>query len=217
MVTACKFCNIELTELNRSGKRKSCKPCRSKEVIEFQKKNSDWRKKYANEYARKTGKVKEYPCEVCNKLCYKKYAKAFCSDRCRFMSHVEITNQCWLWKSGKNRRGYGKSNKGSKMITAHRLSYELFIDEIPDGLFVCHTCDIPSCVRPAHLWLGTTQDNKFDQLEKDRGGKKLNTKNVIQIRKLSNEGMGSQKIAYLFNVSCSAITNIIKRRIWKHV
>ena len=83
----CKKCDCVLTINNAAKKNKKyfrniCKKCRSKEVMAFNKDN-DKRKAYMREYIRRIGRVKQYPCEHCGKLCYKKYAKAFCSDKCR--------------------------------------------------------------------------------------------------------------------------------------
>lgn len=215
----CKFCDLILTPEIRAAPRLSCKPCRSREVVEWVARNVDKRLAYANEYARRIGKVKQYPCETCSAPCYKKYAKAFCTDKCRFLSHVEIADNCWLWKSGKNRRGYGKTCfKGNNNSTAHRMAYELFTGSIPEGLGVLHRCDTPSCVKPEHLFTGTVQDNKRDQLDKDRGGRKLRNADILEIRKLYDYGdIGSQAIANIYNVTCSTISLIGKRRTWRHI
>lgn len=222
MHKTCRQCTILLTEDNAAKKnslywRNECKSCRSKQSIIHSNKDPEKRRARINSWVRRVGKVKQYPCQTCKNLCYKKYALAFCSDKCRFLSHVEVKNQCWLWTGGKNGFGYGKTNKDSVEIAAHRLSYELFIGAIEKGKLVCHSCDVPPCVNPNHLWIGTTQENKQDQLKKNRGGKKLKESDVIEIRRLYESGMGSQKISYLFNVTCSTISNIIKRRIWKHI
>jgi hypothetical protein len=214
----CKVCEIVLSKEIRAGKRLMCRPCRSKQTMEWVANNRDRRNKTVNAWTRKIGRVKEYPCEICTKPCYKKYAKAFCSDKCRFFSHVEVTKSCWLWKGSTDKRGYGKTCfRGNEQMRAHRMSYELFKVPVPEGILVLHRCDIPSCVNPGHLFTGTTQDNKLDQLVKDRGGVKLKGTDVIDIRKLHSEGMGSQAIAYLYKVTCGTISSIIKRRIWKHV
>lgn len=186
--------------------------------MQYQRDNAEKRKLYINKYMRDIGKVKQYPCITCSTLCYKKYAKAFCSDKCRFMSYVTITENCWFWTGATNRAGYGKlSFNKNKTDVAHRVSYKLFNGPIEDNLFVCHTCDNPSCVKPGHLWLGTTQENKTDQLIKDRGGVKLNTSKVLEIRKLYEAGIGSNTIAKLFEVTCATISSIAKRRIWRHI
>lgn len=198
--------------------RAVCKPCRNKDVARYQKENAVQRRLYVNKHLRLIGKVKQYPCLTCTTLCYKKYAKAFCSDKCRFMWYVKITDTCWLWTGAKNRSGYGHLCFGDEKSTfAHRVSYKLFKGPITDNLFVCHSCDNTSCVNPDHLWLGTTQDNKKDQISKGRGGIILKPRDVLLIRKLYDKTVGSATIARIFNVSCSTITNIAKRRIWKHI
>lgn len=172
----CKDCNVLITENNcvyvDKGKyiRKICRKCRSSIVMNYAKVNSDKRKVYVNLYARKTGRVKQYPCETCAKPCYKTYIKAFCSIKCRFLSYVEKTKECWIWLGGKGRRGYGKFsfNKENKYMPAHRASYILFKGEIPENMFMCHSCDNPPCVNPDHLWYGTNKENQIDSIKKGR-------------------------------------------------
>lgn len=220
----CKHCKIILNSDNASKKnakywRNECKSCRSKKVIEFQKIHKEKINKRVNLWKRLTGRIKQYECENCGNLCIKQYARAFCSDKCRFLAYVQKSdNDCWNWLGSKNRGGYGLfSSVNDRHGTAHRVSYKLFKGEIPENMQVCHTCDNPACVKPAHLWLGTTQDNKKDQLNKGRGFIKLNAKDILEIRKLSENGIGSMTIARLFEVTCATISSIIKRRSWKHV
>jgi hypothetical protein len=186
----------------------------------------DRRKEYMREYTRKTGKVKKYQCEYCGILCYKKYVKAFCSDKCRFMSYVKKTEHCWIWEGSKDLSGYGKfssSSLGKKQTPAHRFSYITYRNSIPDGMCVCHACDNPSCVNPEHLWIGTSEDNSRDRDSKGRtlSGAfhpmvKLNKEYVDEIRRLSESSEMSQvKIASLFNISSGHVNNIVKYRVWK--
>ena len=74
---------------------------------------------------------------------------------------------CWLW-TGPSSDGYGDFRIGGKRILAHRLSYELHIGPIPDGMFVCHKCDVRCCINPAHLFAGTSGDNALDMYAKGR-------------------------------------------------
>jgi hypothetical protein len=76
-------------------------------------------------------------------------------------STVEVDG-CWLWTRGKNGFGYGYVRIGYRTVGAHRASYEAFIGPIPAGLRVCHKCDIPACINPDHLFLGTSSDNLND-------------------------------------------------------
>lgn len=74
---------------------------------------------------------------------------------------------CWLWQGGL-RSGYGRLKVKGRLVTAHRLSYEVHIGPIPEGMLVCHTCDVRNCVNPAHFFLGTYKDNSDDKWNKGR-------------------------------------------------
>lgn len=74
---------------------------------------------------------------------------------------------CWLWQGAK-RNGYGRIRRGRGFVAAHRLVYEVVNGRVAKGL-VCHRCDVPACVNPAHLFLGTAKDNTQDMVAKGRG------------------------------------------------
>ena len=221
----CKDCLIDLTTDNASNAskknkicyRNQCKKCRSKSVAKSFVGNPK-RHAYMNAYARRTGKVKQYPCETCFSLCYKKYDRAFCSDKCRFMAYIEKTESCWMWKGSKNKRGYGKfSVIGRPWLIASRFSYELFNGPIEDGMYICHLCDIPSCVNPEHLWAGTHIENTLDMIEKERQHSKLFPTDIIEIRRLWQLGESNATLCERFSITSGTVSSIIHRRIWKHV
>lgn len=90
-------------------------------------------------------------------------------DAQRFWSHVDRSGNCWTWTASRNPDGYGRVYMhGKHGQLAHRIAWELTNGEIPDGLFVCHHCDNPSCVRPDHLFIGTCDDNHKDKARKGR-------------------------------------------------
>lgn len=87
----------------------------------------------------------------------------------RFWSKVDQSGDCWEWTAAANRQGYGKFKARSYvLVPAHRHSWELANGPIPAGMYVCHRCDNPRCVRPDHLFLGTHQDNVTDMMAKGR-------------------------------------------------
>lgn len=89
--------------------------------------------------------------------------------RDRFLSKVDQSGDCWTWSASKMKNGYGRFGVSKGVIRfAHRVSHELFIGPIPSGSFVLHRCDNPSCVNPAHLFLGTHADNMIDMKRKGR-------------------------------------------------
>jgi hypothetical protein len=85
----------------------------------------------------------------------------------RFWSKVNKTPDCWIWMGAKTPLGYGNVRFNGRWWRAPRLSWFLAKDVEP-SLHVLHRCDNPSCVNPAHLFLGTDQDNVDDMNRKGR-------------------------------------------------
>ena len=126
---------------------------------------------------------------------------------------------CWLW-TGALSSGYGSVSNGKRKSKAHRVSWEIHFGLIPEGMFVCHHCDNPTCVNPTHLFLGTQGDNMADMYAKCRHRivrcrVKLTRDQVIDIRRLHASGSLSQsELASRFGVSATHISRIIMRRQW---
>lgn len=135
----------------------------------------------------------------------------------------DTPNGCWEWKRGRHSAGYGVLSIGKSMKLAHRYSYELHYGAIPPDVFVCHHCDNPCCVNPAHLFLGTHDENMADMKSKGRqnhgkGSAKLTEAQVTEIRREYERGFTTRKaLAIAYGVTRDAIYNVIRRRSWRHI
>lgn len=137
----------------------------------------------------------------------------------RFWDKVEIADKdtCWLWLGALNNRGYGLFSVNSKLMLAHRYSYQLHKDPI-GNLCVLHTCDNPKCVNPNHLFLGTQGDNNRDCVRKGRHKgpsnlKILTPESAKEIQELYITGLYTQnELAKEYNVHPTTISNVINRK-----
>lgn len=86
----------------------------------------------------------------------------------RLINKTVRNGTCWEWTGARNSQGYGLIRFKEKIVFTHRLAHLLFKGQNPGKLFVCHKCDNPPCINPAHLFLGTASDNAHDRRIKDR-------------------------------------------------
>jgi len=133
---------------------------------------------------------------------------------------------CWLWAGALHRDGYGEFSDTGRTSLSHRGAWEAAHGSIPEGIHVCHRCDVRRCVNPAHLFLGTNADNVRDKVSKGRqsrlrgshhGRAKLTEHDVRIIKMLLNLGVQSKRLATLYGVSKSGIGFIKTGQHWAHV
>lgn len=150
----------------------------------------------------------------------------------RFWSKVDRRGpeECWEWTAGRQSDGYGRFREGGRSspnLGAHRVAYVLAHGPIVRGLWVLHKCDNPPCCNPAHLRLGTHEDNMRDMAEKGRsctdqlGSKghnaKLTEADVESIRIDAARGIQQKLLALKFHVSKGSISDIVNCKTWQHV
>ena len=149
----------------------------------------------------------------------------------RFLDKInKVQSGCWEWGAGVYVTGYGMfcMRRGNrKTFSAHRISWMLHNNaSILNGVMVCHTCDNRLCVNPDHLYLGTGYDNNNDTIIRNRGNRTLGSKcswakldedKVREIRRLKSQGLKQSKIALMYNIDASLISDIIHNKKWRHV
>ena len=142
----------------------------------------------------------------------------------RFWNRVFKTESCWEWMGHTNLKKQGQIRVGDKTRSVHRLSWEIHCGAIPEGLHVLHKCDVPWCVNPEHLYVGTNLQNIQDKVERSRcrkqcgsinGGSKLSDGQVKIIRAAYNSGEANQMVlSARFGVSQGQISKILSRKRW---
>lgn len=91
--------------------------------------------------------------------------------RLEFHCIPEPTSGCWLWTAKCNKKGYGGLFFKGKSWQAHRAAWTVWKGPIPPGMQILHRCDMPCCINPDHLFLGTNEDNVADRVSKGRNAK----------------------------------------------
>lgn len=144
----------------------------------------------------------------------------------RFWANAERCgpDECWPWKGPRLPNGYGIGRGPSgRKTTAHRAAWEYVNGPVSGDMHVCHRCDNRPCVNPAHLFLGTRQDNMDDMVAKGRSTRGesqhaslLTEAEVREIRQLAGS-MSQREIGRQFGVTQGCICAIVNRRTWRHV
>lgn len=144
-----------------------------------------------------------------------------------FWSCVPVAeiHDCWEWQGTIQDTGYGRFKVGTQPHSAHRTSWEIHFGPIPKEMHVLHRCDNRKCVNPAHLFLGTNDDNIKDMIAKQRhahgetnGASKLNDAQVVEILELLRAGeLNQNQIAARFGVTDMTIIRIKQGVSWRHV
>ncbi|QDG61200.1 HNH endonuclease [Pseudarthrobacter sp. NIBRBAC000502771] len=149
------------------------------------------------------------------------HTDATLDERLRHHGWTVTESGCWEWKASRNGNNYGQlATGGTRPMLATRAAYTAWIGDLPEGAVVCHACDNPPCINPAHLFAGTHQDNADDMARKRRsangersGVHKLPDANVDEIRGLYSSGAYLQReLAEAFGVTQSAVSMIVNRR-----
>jgi hypothetical protein len=159
-------------------------------------------------------------------------------DERRFWSKVQRSEDgCWLWAGATDTYGYGRLQVQGRSRPAHRLAWEFTNGAIPQGLYVCHHCDVRACCRPDHLWLGTNDDNMHDCTSKGRrpsgdrngnqadsigrprgdshGSSKLTSAQVAALRAARASGTPSRELAVQYGISHTHVNRIVRGDFWK--
>lgn len=136
-------------------------------------------------------------------------------------------DDCWPWIGAIKSNGYGHFNVSGHTILAHRYAFVAARQNpIPAGLLVCHHCDNRLCCNPAHLFLGTNQDNLQDMQDKGRknqvrgeacGRTKLSTIDIESIKNLAFSGLSTRAIAKIYNIAPSQAWRIVNGQSWRHL
>lgn len=138
-----------------------------------------------------------------------------------------VDGGCWLWTQGRSKNRYGRFRFRGKAFSPHRFSWIFHYGDVPEGFGVLHHCDVPKCVNPAHLYVGTHTQNMHDMFNRGRrkqprgernGCSKLTEAAVLAIREEYAALRTRQvELAARYGVSQPVISAIILRKVWTHI
>lgn len=140
----------------------------------------------------------------------------------------EPNSGCWLWFGIFDKNGYGRFplylDGKNRVLLAHRISWEIYRGET-NGLFVLHKCDVPACINPDHLFLGTQADNMADCARKGRAvgnrglvvGEKHGMSKLTweAVREIRDSSLTQYQLADKFGVHQSLVSLVQRRKIWR--
>lgn len=116
---------------------------------------------------------------------------------------------CWIWQASLNSGGYGQFRFDGKVRRAHQVSWKL--EKGQWAPYLCHTCDTPACVNPAHLYEGDNQGNMDDKYKRGRSNHRTKYSNhlVRRIRRMYAVGFSSTYIIEQLQLPNSTVHNIL--------
>ncbi len=144
------------------------------------------------------------------------------AERLDYHSMPEPNSGCRLWTGGDvHTFGYGRLKWQGRPQYAHHLQWQRYFGPIPKGAYICHKCDVPACIEPTHLFLGTLRINMDDKVAKRRhrfGERHPRSKlNDDVVRSIRSDHRSTYAIAEAIGVSQSLVWQVKRGLIWKHL
>jgi len=145
-------------------------------------------------------------------------------DRMKAAFVVDPVTGCHNWIRAKTGSGYGAIVINQRTLCAHRIAFELANGPIGDDAFVLHNCDNPACVNPAHMRLGTHEDNMHDKIVRSRVpagechyNSSINKDQALEIVRLFSDGKTGKEVMEITGLSKGVIYNVKYGKSWNTV